>query len=59
MGDEDLKTLLVAQVITLAATLETLNRVKGKGMGPNYEREAARLINRRAAAVLQLLTETR
>lgn len=54
MGDEDLKTLLVA-------ALETRNRVKGKGMGMgmNYEREAVKLVNRRAAAVLQLLAETK
>jgi hypothetical protein len=59
MEERTLQTLLAAQVLTLAAALETLSKVKEKNVVTDWEREAAKLINRRQTAVLQLLDETR
>lgn len=59
MENDTLETLLVAQVLTLATALETLNKVKEKRTTTDYEREAALLINRRAPQVLRWLAETK
>lgn len=58
MDERTQQTLLVAQVLTLAKTLELQATVQDKKVITDWEREAAKLINRRSAAVLQLLTET-
>ena len=57
--DNTLETLLVAQVLTLAKTLELLNKVENRSVSTNYQREAARLINQESPEVLRLLAETR
>lgn len=60
MEKEDaLEALLVAQVLTLAKTLELLNLATGKKVSTDYVREAAKLIDREAPQVLQRLAETR
>lgn len=54
-----LQTLLVAQVLTLAKTLETMDKVKERSVAMNYKREAVRLLKQESAEVLALLAETR
>ena len=59
MENITLETLLVAQVLTLAASLKALDKIENRKISTDYEREAAKLINRERSAVLQLLAETR
>ena len=58
MDNITLETLLVAQVLTLAASLKAEDKAKGISGAINYEREAVNLINRRSATVLELLART-
>lgn len=60
MENKTLQTLLVAQVLTLAKTLELVDRANDKRIyGHDYRRDAARQINQQHADVLALLAETR
>lgn len=58
MDNKTLETLLVAQVLTLAKTLELMDMANDKKIfGHNYERDAARRIAQQRADVLALLAE--
>lgn len=61
MEEEMLQTLLVAQVLTLAAELERADKARPNvtSFGSNYERMAVQLIQRKRADVLQLLAGTK
>ncbi len=51
--------LLVAQVLTLAAALETKSLVEGKKVATDWPREAARLVGQHGPRVLELLAQSR
>jgi hypothetical protein len=61
MEQKTLETLLVAQVLTLAAELERVDKLRtnATSFGANYDQLAVGLIQRKRADVLQLLAETK
>lgn len=51
--------LLVAQVLTLAATLEMKDKLAERVISTNYKRQAVNLMARDGREVLELLAETK
>ncbi len=59
MDNKLLEQLYVAQVLTLASTLEIKDKVHGKKIVTNYEREAINLIDRSSSQILEKLNQSR